>query len=287
MSTLLPPTALVTYLDTDLRTRAFSEWPVDTLSDHLPQYYVSKTGVKVVTWNILNQRWMHYILARDPADNRVESKYFSDDEDVVADRTVKIVHRIGELFLQGHIVCLQEVSDAVLALIRDMLDKCRPAVTFNVHVSGEGTDNQTATVFDTSIYTMVTQRLLLPKSDRHEEITYAVMQRMGADDVRFNLANVHVNWRTNTSLIEACKREFLQGSVFPTIVCGDFNTASRLPPHGDGDRLEAYDALPGALFAVPRMPGFSHANLLKNAGDLTRQLDLCDNFLILNTHHDF
>lgn len=288
MQALLSPTELATAFEAqmqrDWKGDVKQHWTPNLPSDHLPRVYQGQSGLKLVTWNILNFHWMNYLVEDE---GRMESRFFSMDPKVNAERCAWIVEVIAQYVGWQFIVCLQEVSKDMLAMIRERLRAGAPVQPGfqEIFVSLEDERNCNITIFDTTMYKMTADHMLLCANPaiRRAQTNYMVMAertRPGVE-VKFNLANVHVNWRDNADLIDACKRELVDGSSIASIVCGDFNMSCRMPPEGPADHITMYEKLPTALFAMPDAPSFSHVNLRKNVTSEDRRLDLLDNILFL------
>lgn len=271
------------------------QWPADAVSDHLPRVYRSKQGVSVVTWNVLNQKWMHHIV-NDKAESRATSRHFSLYEADARERLGLVLREIGEMCTRGHIVCLQEVGDELLAALNQTLEITAKGdgpwalLTTRVH-----NGNCNVVIYYKRAYDLVMRRVLLsadPAAKRYTPTDYFVMRRLsttlGENELRFNLANVHLNWKEGAQFVKDCIEVLVGGSAFPTIVCGDLNASARMPPNVEGDHITMYDAIPGVMFAAPEPPLFlSHVTWLSNAVTADRQCELYDHVFVINAGPDF
>jgi hypothetical protein len=64
---------------------------------------------------------------------------------------------------------------------------------------------------------------------------------------------------------------------------GDFNMSSRTHSLIEGEHISLFkEILPGARFAPPNPPYYTHCNTYKNVGSATKQLDAFDHFVVIN-----
>jgi hypothetical protein len=248
-------------------------------SDHLPQFLNLKGKVKLVSWNCLNSRYLHWMQSNivDGKDTTQGlSHIFSGVKSNEDERLKKNAGFICGMLLTDRIVCLQEASEALLTEI-NLTMKAHELTMFK---EARGEDNYNVVMSMSTHYDIFEYSKSSVSADKFKN--YGVINR--ETNFEFLLANVHMKFGTNPQYA-ADFLEFYKytGKTMPYVVCGDFNASSRWPKKIiEGDHIVDVYSDPVFKF-VNNEPGpvFSHVNTYKNVKTRAEQIDKFDHIIIM------
>lgn len=256
-------------------------WPAGAKSDHMPRAWTGK-NVKIMSWNVLNHNLVHWMLKDTEKGQGLHTHVFANAS--LADKRMDaIAAKILGWLVEGYIICLQEVC-------REQRDKFIPlfashSVDMNVTFMDYDSKNFNMVIYDKSMYALIDQATLIPTDPikRDGETDYYIL--MTRDCQKFNLASVHLKWKSNEKFAAACIERFRTPDCLPTIICGDFNASCRFPEGAnvEGDHMMIYNN-PSLffLFVDQNHQRYTHINHLANAGSKERQLDCFDHIMFMN-----
>ena len=282
----------------DARCQRVGEvWDSGQLSDHLPHSWISPhKRVAVVTWNVFDYVYVNYMTSEKEGGQGLHEHPFTKAE-IQPARLREIARRVFTYITNGYIVCLQEASNELRDIIQEDVKFHEVFAMHRTRIDEEDS-NQLLVIYAKQNYEILSEHVLWgPGVGKERFVTnyYTLQTRIGTP-VKFNIANVHLSWRTNEMCRDQCKHTFINDATqLPAIVCGDFNATCRMPPGSQiqGDHiLEVYDD-PAFWFAVPAAPDgptggappYTHVNRAENVTGPDRQLDMFDHVMLMNDAH--
>lgn len=260
---------------------------ISDASDHLPQTMVLEGKVKLMSWNILNRKYLKWMLPRieDGVDISQRLHHiFADEDDKERIRNNSIVDILVYHLQQGFIVCLQEASPSVLSDVNKSIG------TMDLEVvkieNGEGNFN--AVLFDQSLFNMDTIMKLTAIGCREDDGLPIIRFTNNSTKFAFWVLNVHVDFGKNQKYADALLSDAnTDKEKTPMIICGDFNASSRWPKRdNDVDHISVCYADPAFKFVMNESIYFadtlSHVNTFQNAKKTYDQMDRFDHIITMN-----
>lgn len=270
-------------------------FPQTAVSDHLTTYF-ELNGLTFVSLNVLNQMWMKY-LTQEPNDQQQRLDHMPFVVDTPGSRMNIILGLVRGWLAKGRIILLQEVDYILYRAICNLVATAQsPFVCFS---SRERFNKETG-IIDNRNLTIVPANApahfcvteveadALPEdvtgNHRVKPLRFSIADSPSYD---FILVNAHLNFsRESHAKNAAWASAYATKHKCSVIIGGDFNATNRIV---DGKQIvtpirEVYDA-PNMRLGLPnpsRGLCYSHANVNKNTAGAHEQLDLFDNFLVVN-----
>jgi hypothetical protein len=276
----------------DARCQRVGElWDSGQLSDHLPHSWISPhKRVAVVTWNVFDYAYVNYMTSEKDGGQGLHQHPIAKAENQAA-RLNETAKRVVHYAANNYIVCLQEVCNELLDLIRIEFETTPDAFAIHRTRIDEEDSNQLLVIYAKAAYRILGEHVLWgPGVGRERFVTnYYSLETCLGTPVKFNIANVHLSFGTNAMCRDQCKKVFVDDAAqLPAIVCGDFNATCRMPPGSqiEGDHiLDVYDDA-AFMFAAPASaPPYTHVNRAENVTGPDRQLDMFDHVMLMNDAH--
>lgn len=256
-------------------------------SDHIPKMSKLTNGVKVVTYNVLNEKYLKYLDKEDKNNQGLGWSPFATQNGTEERQEINALV-IDEWLNDNYIVMIQECSEAFFKKMIQNIENFWLNIEYHMTYINESMTNWNMTLWKRRDYRLLAMNILMPaklnqdNTVNDEQTNYYTFQKVDNPKIIFNLANVHISWMTNKDFLNKYNELFFNNE-YPTIIAGDFNASCRLPANKEGDHITIYDN-DKIKFYLPNSDEqiYSHVNLLKNAGSIERMLDLYDHIMIIN-----
>jgi hypothetical protein len=253
-----------------------------SLSDHMPRtHHAGK--IAVTTWNILNGKYLRYLKPRKSSKCMPEQDagqrlglYDFAKEELTGPRELLIVGEIVKMVNSGSVVCLQEVSKNVFALLSAM------HYAFSCCNVSEDGSNRNMTLWSPSAYTQIRADSFFAPSCRTRtgRIGYVTLAELTTGET-FNLINLHVPFGTNNEHAKLLLRMFGTGKNGMTFIAGDTNASSRRRhANASSDSIAESYADPRFRFSAAP-PLYSHVNTFENTLDTRLMPDVFDHIILI------
>jgi hypothetical protein len=263
-------------------------------SDHMPKTMKLSNGVQVVTYNVLNEKYLKYFDKEDKTNQGLSWCPFADPANTEDRQNINALV-VKNWLTKNYIVMIQECSESFFMKLLKNIPEFLMMIEYHMTYVNNSITNFNLTMWRRDSYRLKSMDCLMPgilgkKGFVEEEhVSYYTLQKMNDPTIIFNLANVHVSWLTNQKFCDRYKEVFFN-SPYPTIIGGDFNASSRLPLNIEGDHISIYDDPKIKLFlpdlSQPSSSAYSHVNCFKNAGSKSKMLDCYDHIMVIdpNSH---
>jgi len=278
-------------------------WKKEYVSDHMPimaPFYVNDQQIStVVTWNVLNKKYIRHLQKNENNDNQRLGNHPMADTDPAKQtmRELSIFNLIQQSYkeMPDMVMCLQEVSyELCLHLKTDMQPTHWVLVTRTDKPTAETLfRNCNVVIVPKAHYAFLSRRVVIDAEYVEGALDKSTCDYFTVEHlkhhVRFNILSVHLSWSDPTRF----EKKFLGiKTPFPTIIAGDFNKGVRypvapMPGHPTGYqhmrvyRSERYQ-FPNPQLALANQPAFSHVTQFQNAAnDTRRMLERFDHIIVL------
>lgn len=219
-------------------------------SDHLP-VFGQVNGLRIATFNILNslyvdhllsvQGWSESYIVRSERERSLVFSGFSYREEEICRKSVRLLREDPSV----EAVCIQECSDRMFHLLKNVLEPLKIAV-----ILGDGKrKNHVVTLVNTELYSVLDVQIIpvFQRYIKEKEQWFWDIWRPAVDLVleekpntiripnRFRVMNLHISSAGQTpdyKIARLCEvSAYIARSSFakgPTITCGDFNACKSL-----------------------------------------------------------
>lgn len=263
------------------QTNGLPDWPEDALSDHLPVYGKVR-GINIITFNVLNPRWLHYITDDNGQGQNLKHCKFVEMEN----RMLRIYLMVLSWIKSGYIVCLQEVDNNLFRLLRSNSS----VISYVSNTIQHCNYNRNVIVWSETYF----ERKTDDRTDRSDTDMSSITKAGNiwkffskTKNRSFYLQNVHISYGKNRTYIELIQKFLLKLRVQELIICGDFNaTSRRLSP--DVEYNEPITVYPSNFHFLKRTTPtvYTHCNRRENVPSEKYQMDVFDYICVLRPNPD-
>ncbi len=244
-------------------------------SDHIPKRMILSNDVRIMTYNVLNDKYLKHFDKDDNTNQGLGGCEFG-----ATDRATINVAMINGWLEKKHIVLVQECSPSFFKRLTELIRDFWMTVEYSWTYVNSDASNWNLTLWKRDAYKLIAQNPLI--AYEKGDVSYYTLQLVANPSIVFNLANVHVPWEQNNALLERCKELFFNDK-YPTIVAGDFNASVRSGVEGDHINLYENDKIKFYLqdLSQPSAIPYSSVNNMSNAKTKSKMLDNLDYLMII------
>jgi endonuclease/exonuclease/phosphatase family metal-dependent hydrolase len=205
-------------------------------SDHLPigtQFNKGKQPFGVVTWNVLNKRYMKWIYKNEQGLKNTIITEFHEKKVTSFDTNINAL-TLREFGIFEHIchlvscekidvLCMQEVSRDLLIAMREKLHGITPG---HIYCSNGSSDENHEVTWIRGNHKVLETKIYKPYGEKETNSVLLTKIQQGDTDQIYMVLNSHVKWMSLDRFFEVCAsvNEHIQSNEY-VIPCGDFNSA--------------------------------------------------------------